>query len=251
MRFTACLFSLLLFLSCNDDAEPVIDVANLADYIALNDNLERDEVIACAGGRLEGLFDDPSSQSSIIFYPIEGASDFRYFESASVLDSLDHSAFITKDLDDDALFNGYLRKFNNTNFEGERVGIVTFLTDGTLHISNPIRLKTNVKPTEVTSDLVSITDNGVQPTFVWQDGIIDETAIYFQVVSDEDGNLISGTYTFDNNFTFYDLENVVLNITDTTSLPFLVPNRNYTFTMMGVSEDNWVNLFIQRDFSTN
>ena len=53
------------------------------------------------------------------------------------------------------------------------------------------------------------------------------------------GNLISGTYTYEPNFTFYDLSNVVLNITDTSSVPLLKENSTYTFTLMGVSEDNW------------
>jgi len=63
-------------------------------------------------------------------------------------------------------------------------------------------------------------------------------------------NLISGTYTYDRAFTVYDLSNVVLNITDTTFVPTLEPNQNYNFTMMGVSEDNWVNLFIRKTFVT-
>ena len=88
------------------------------------------------------------------------------------------------------------------------------------------------------------------PRFSWEDGIIDESVIYFQIISDEANNFISGTYTFEKEFTFYDLSNVVLNITDTTSTPTLEPNQDYKFTMMGVSEDNWVNLFIEKEFTT-
>ena len=117
-------------------------------------------------------------------------------------------------------------------------------------MSNPIRLKINTKPTEVNADLLTISDNGVEPTFSWEDGLIPENAIYFHVVSDLDNNLISGTYTFDREFTFYDLDNVVLNITDPATNPSLEPNQEYNFTMMGVSLDNWVNLLIQRRFTT-
>ena len=153
-------------------------------------------------------------------------------------------------LESEPLFNGFLARFNNPDFEGERQGIVTFLTEGRLHISNPITLKSNTKPTEINEELLNVVENNINPTFEWQSGIIDENAIYFQVVSDADGNLISGTYTFDTNFTFYELDNVVLNITDPTTNPRLQPQSDYVFTLMGVSLDNWVNLFIEQEFST-
>ena len=117
-------------------------------------------------------------------------------------------------------------------------------------MSNPIKLKINTKPTEVNADLLTIIDDGVTPTFRWDDGLIPENAIYFHVVSDLDDNLISGTYTFDREFTFYDLDNVVLNITDPSTTPLLEPNQEYKFTMMGVSLDNWVNLLIETRFTT-
>jgi len=113
-----------------------------------------------------------------------------------------------------------------------------------------IRLKTNIKPTEKNADLVETFEDVVSPSFTWQDGQIEENIIYFHIISDLDDNLISGTYTIEKNFTFYDLSNVVFNITDTTFVPTLEPNQDYKFTLMGVSEDNWVNLFAQKEFST-
>jgi len=80
------------------------------------------------------------------------------------------------------------------------------------------------------------------PFFSWQDGLYDDTKIYFQVVSDAQRNLLSGTYTFDKMFTYYELDNVVLNITKNTP-PVLSDGNPYEFTLMGVSEDNWVNQF--------
>lgn len=239
---------IILFAACNRDEEPVIN--NLADLVEANSDLVIDELIACAGGIPTGLFGGADEPTDVFFYPIEGAYDFRYFESENVIDKTDTASYIVKELDDEPVFNGYLRKFNNTPFVGERYGIVTFKTPGTLHICNAIKLKTNNKPTEVNADLLDIESNGVNPTFHWVDGVYDENAIYFQVISDIDGNLISGTYTFEQNFTFYDLENVVLNITDPTTTPALSPNQDYQFTLMGVSLDNWVNLVIQETFTT-
>ena len=85
------------------------------------------------------------------------------------------------------------------------------------------------------------------PNFSWEDGSYSDTKIYFQVVSDDENNLISGTYTFESMFQFYDLENVVLNITKGTP-DMLERSADYNFTLMGVSEDNWVNLFSQKSF---
>lgn len=252
MKHIPILLFILLAFSCNDDDNILVDfdINNLADYIALNDALELDEVIACAGGKSGGLFAGDAEPTSVIYYPIEGASEIRYFETASVLDSTDFTQYIAKELNSEPLFNGYLAKFNNTDFKGERQGIVTYKTNGRLHLSNPITIKSNTKPTEVNEDLLTITVNNTTPRFDWQAGIFDENAIYFQVVSDMDGNLISGTYTFDTNFTFYELDNVVLNITDPTTNPSLAPGTDYRFTLMGVSLDNWVNLLIEQDFTT-
>ena len=162
-----------------------------------NIDLERDEVIGCAGGKLDGLLGSPSLPTDVIFYPIDGATDFRYFEAPADIDPRDYNAYVRKDLEVDPLFNGYLLKFNNVAFQGERYGLVTYRTPGRLHMSNPIKLKINTKPTEVNADLLTIIDDGVTPTFRWDDGLIPENAIYFHVVSDLDDNLISGTYTFD------------------------------------------------------
>jgi hypothetical protein len=222
----------------------------LAEYIEQNNDLTRDELIACAGGRAAGLFDGDSEPTSVIYLPVEGATEIRYYESTSLLDSLDFSAYFAKDVDREPILGGKLWKFNIPPFQGEKMSLVSYKTDGKLHICNPIRLKTNPKPTEVNADLVTIQSSGVNPSFNWNVGTIDENAIYFQVISDEQDNFISGTYTFDQNFTFYELDNVVLNITDPTSNPTLLPNTTYKFTLMGVSLDNWVNLYAEKSFVT-
>ena len=71
--------------------------------------------------------------------------------------------------------------------------------------------------------------------------------IYFQVISDANNTLISGTYTIDKWFQYYNLANIVLNITIGTP-PNLIPSDEYNFTLMGVSEDNWVNLVVEKSF---
>ena len=248
--FVYLVFAFLTF-SCGDDTTVSPSENDLATYLEVNADLTPADIIACAGGKEGGLFGVAEEPSTIFFYPIEGATDFRYFEAESVADSMDFEKYIEKDLTDAPIFNGYLWKFNNQPFSGERMGIVTYNTPGNLHTCTPIRLKANVKPTEVNPDRGTVVENGVSPTFTWEDGLIDENVIYFQVISDEAGNLISGTYTYEKEFVFYDTSNVVLNITNPASNPSLEPNQNYKFTMMGVSEDNWVNLLIEKEFITN
>lgn len=250
MRYV--IFILILFsYSCKKEETTSLQESILADYITLNEDRELADLIACAGGKAGGLSVQAESPTSVFFYPITGATDFKYFEAEQVADSMDFSKYMEVDLTDDPVFNGYLWKFNRPLFSGERMGVVTYKTPGKLHVCTPIRHKTNTKPTEVNPDLVSITENGINPSFDWEDGQIDENVIYFQVISDAAGNLISGTYTYEKNFTFYDLNNVVLNITDSTSTPVLELNQDYNFTMMGVSEDNWVNLLIEKEFRTD
>ena len=243
-----------LFSSCSDQLilnNPSIEESSLKEYIELNNTLEIVDLVACAGGSKNGLLGSALEPTDVLFYPVVGASDFRYFETENIVDSTTFSQYVEKKLEDIALYNGYMRKFNNFPFVDERMGIVTYKTPGKLHISNPIRLKTNTKPTEVNEDLLIVEENGIMPSFTWTDGIIDENIIYFQAISDNDNNFISGTYTIDKEFTFYDLSNVVFNITDTTSVPRLNPNSEYTITLMGISEDNWINVYMEKSFSTD
>ena len=242
--------SAFLLLSCNE--EPVLNEEVLADYINLNLHLEvGSDIVACAGGKENGFLGSNLEPTDVIFYPIEAATDFRYFEANDVADSTDLSMYLAKPLMDEPIFNGYLWKFNNTPFSGEKMGIVTYKTPGKIHMCNPIRLKTNDKPTEVNANVITVSENGITPSFSWSNGMIDENFVYFHVVSDLENNLISGTYTVEQTFTFYDLSNVVFNITDTSSTPSLEPNTEYKFTLLGVSEDNWINLFGETVFSTN
>ncbi len=241
------LLTLALLSSCSDDN----DQRSLAEYIEENASLELADLVACAGGREEGLLGAASEPTDVFFYPIEGATDFRYFEAENVADSIDFTKYIEKDLDSEPVFNGYLHKFNNIPFTGERMGIVSYRTPGNLHICTAIRQKTNLKPTEVNDNLLEVQENNLTPSFTWDEGLIQENVIYFQVVSDSENNFISGTYTVDKEFTFYDLDNVVFNITDTLASPTLRPNESYTFTLMGISEDNWINVFMEKDFVTN
>ncbi len=225
---------------------------SLQDYIEEKSELTiSDKLIACAAGIPGGFLGETKYPTSVFFYPVSGAHTFKYFEAKNITDSLNYEKYIAKELPSAPVFNGYLHRFKNTAFDGERMGIVTYITSGKLHVCTAIRLKTNVKPTEILPQNVTVTADSINPLFEWIDGAIAENVIYFEVVSDTLNNLISGTYTYDNNFRFYDLSNVVLNIRDVQPAPVLASNTNYNFTLMGVSDDNWVNLMAEVPFQTN
>lgn len=235
--YTTCIF---LWYSCQKDETLVEDtLAELTSAIPF----KVDNVIACAS-----TSDTDTNTIFAYFYPRPGASDFRYYETASIEDDKnDYTKYRQIDIVPTDLFNGYLKKFSRT-LSQEKWVIITFLENEELHLSNPIRLKQNTKPTEFTDLLeIELATMGM-PVFTWKDGIYQHNKIYFQIISDMENDLLSGTYTFDTTFQYYTLENVVLNITRDIP-PVLQASQEYKFTLMGVSEDNWVNLIVEKDFN--
>lgn len=210
-------------------------------------------VIACAGGNSSSAFmADSENPISVFFYVDEGATNFQYFETNSInVDENDYNNYFPKAYEVTNMFNGVMRKFVHPLVSNERWGIVTYETDGMVHICDPIRIKAVVAPTEDISPIVTIIESGVNPEFDWMFENEPENDIYFSVVSDQEENMVSGVYTHDKSWTFYNLSNVVLNVTPGSEAPSLSPNMEYNYTMMGVSEDNWIHTFASRTFRTN
>jgi len=228
-----------LILSCSTDAENIL--ATTLDSAIASKEVVVDNVIACAASNSD---DD---LISVFFYPRPSTTNFRYFETVDEsVDKNDFENYIPVEFPIRDVFNGFLKKFEvSTN--NEKWVIVAFDEGGKTHLSNPIRLKQNTKPTEYTSQNIAVEASTNMPSFSWQDGRFSDTKIYFHVVSDAVNNLLSGTYTFERNFQYYNLDNVVLNVTQGTP-PVLKSGSSYNFTLLGVSEDNWVNLFSEIPF---
>lgn len=237
-RFCSLMITFLL-LSCSTDAEniltPTLDTSLASKKVVL------DNVIACAANN------DTNDKISVFFYPRTGATNIQYFETVDTsVDKNDFENYTAEVVPIFDVFNGYLKKFEITS-DTEKWVIVSFDESGQTHLSNPIRLKQNSKPTEYLPENIAIDTSSAMPNFSWKDGKYTDTKIYFQVVSDIANNLLSGTYTFEKKFQYYSLDNVVLNITKGTP-PALMSEQSYDFTLMGVSEDNWVNQFSQTSF---
>lgn len=243
MRSWVLFFAVIgILLSCQEDNNLEVP-QNLQRYVELYSQNALGEVIACAASDAQD-----HDKSFVFYYPLLGATDIQYYESASLgINPNDYSNYERKELEIEPVFGGKLGRFVRIE-AAEAWCVVTFRLQGTLHISNPIRLKNGTKPTEWINTVAIDHTTNLQPTFTWMDGQIVENVIYFQVISDIQNQFLSGTYTTEKSFQYKNDSNVVLHI-NTETPPTLSTGQEYNFTMMGVSEDNWVNLVIQKTFT--
>ena len=236
IKYIILCFSILL--SCSKDDE---EISQSLDTYTQNKAFEMGAVIACAAS------DNDTGDILTFYYPELGATDIRFYETTNTeVDEADFKNYIRNFPVSEPVFGGHLGKFTQ-KASNEKWIIITFELDGDIKISNPILTKQVSKPT-VWNDLTIINQSqSGMPNFTWEDNLVGENAIYFQVISDKNNNLLSGTYTYENMFQYYNTSNVVLNVTVNTP-PDLVLFEKYNFTLMDVSLDNWVNLVIQKSF---
>lgn len=238
-------FLIILFLlcSCETKDENFVNINNLQEYINDYSSQNLGEVIACAANSKIN-----TDITYVFYYPLIGASDIKYFETENTsVNPNNFSNYKLKELNKEPVFNGKLSRFIKES-NVEVWCIVTFMLDEKLYKSNPIRIKNQTKPSQWTSDVSINYTEQLKPKFSWQDGNINENEIYFEVISDPQNNFLSGTYTTEKWFQYKNFSNVVLEI-NTTEPVNLTANNTYNFTMMGVSEDNWVNLIIEKQFT--
>ena len=243
MRRIIHFFWVLLICSCTTDEQNDVKPSNLASAIEGRE-IAISSVIACAGNSEDGEL------VNVYFYPRPGVTNIRYFETETVNeDPNTYGNYTEQQPPLRGIFNDYLQFFE-VGPGREKWVIITFEENGVVHISNPIRLRHLTQMTEFLPENVSV-DTGKQPTmpkFTWVDGNFGDSIIYFHVVSTQDDDLLSGTYTLEKNFQYYKLDNVVLNITREIP-PELELDVRYNFSLLAVTEDNWVNLFSEITFS--
>jgi len=258
VKSSSFLFLLLILItSCNPEApdcESCPGLNTLERYFEINvDFTTDDQLIACAAGGQTIFLEDATRPLSVIFYPLPDAYEFRYFETETIdVDPADFTNYNEVGSENLPMLNGFLNYFKRTEIENERWAIVTYKVDNTIHYCNPIRLKLSTQPSVYDPSVVTIDKTvSVQPKFTWTDGGTTDNFIYFQVITDQDDNVVSATYTKDQQFKYYDISNVVIKLTEDPLNPSLNPSSLYKFTLMGVSEDNWVNLISQNVFFTD
>ena len=227
--------------SCSQDTD--ISVArNLQEYMNENLKVEENTVFACAANASSN-----TSLTYIFYYPEAGASDIRYYELTEA--SFDKDNFINykrESLESEMTFGNKLGRFSRSG-SSENWCLVTYKINGVLRISDPIKLNNTSKATAYSNDVLINYKTTLEPNFTWEDTITNESVNYFQILTDEAQDFISGTYTEDTFFQYYDETNVTLNINDTTP-PELVADEIYNFTTFGIGEDNWVNIIIEEQF---
>lgn len=237
----------IIFFMCscvNDDIEPIV----LNPQSRLSTDIEGrfhqlDAVVACAAG--DSLNSD---LIRVYYYPEEGAQNVKFYETNSPdVDPNDFFNYLSLDIEDAPFFGGTLRQFERL-FSSEQYIIVTYEVNDSIKISTPIRTKNNSLPTEWINTIEIDQQQSTMPLFNWNVASEENNAIFFEVVSDSNDDFLSGTYTYDSEFQYYNLSNVVFNITNGTP-PDLIVGNDYAITVMDVSIDNWVNQVINSPFT--
>ena len=234
----------LLFISCESDSEPLLEKVTLESDIQ-GKTIEKGAVIACAAS------DEKEPLNVLLFYyPKEGATNAKLYisESTDIVPE-DLSNYKEVIADKTPVFSGYLEKFSH-NFTEEKWAIITYKLDGEIKISNPIKIKNSSQPSKWQNNVSINQETETMPIFSWDANNEGNNAIYFEVVTNAQNQLLSGTYTLDNYFQYYKTNNVVLNIT-TEMPPLLERDKEYHFTLMDVSDDNWVNRVLEKSFVIN
>jgi hypothetical protein len=225
--------------SCSEDTDIIVP-RNLQEYIDENSNVGEETIFAYAANASSN-----TSLAYIFYYPEEGASDIRYYElTAATLDETIFENYRRRSLVSTEVFGGKLQRFSRSG-SSESWCLVTYVIQGVLRISEPIKLNNTSKSTAYSDDVSINYKTTIEPNFTWEDGARNESVIYFQVISDEEENFISGTKTADTFFQYYDETTDNIN---TTAPKNLVEDEVYNFTMMGIGEDNWVNILIEEQF---
>lgn len=236
IRYSFLIFLGSLLFSCTSPSDK-----NLQEYTSSFEAV-KDNLVSCAAS-------DPSNDNaSIVFYKtIAGANNLRFWHSETYSeDLLDYT--ILDQLVADDLFNGFMGKYDTSIGNGS---VILSLEKGdTLIYCKPIEILSKDQEALRDNDINIDQSDILNPSFDWPESTIDPSSIYFHLIVDSDDNeAISGTYSYENTFTFYMLDNVVFNVTEKSD-PQLFVDKNYEITLMQVSDNNWVTKISTKVFST-
>lgn len=267
LRLTVGLSLLFALFACEDfevrpeePEEPVEyaapeDGQSLHSFIQVNNLTEQpDSLIACAfSGDHAFLPQGLGADVRILAYSYFEEGEFLYFHSTdrvAASSDLEHytyrSALDTRNVARD--FFEVLPMAQPPTGTFERM-IVARVIEDKIYLSNTIFIKGVDELTASFPGGLAI-ENEPQgiPRFTWPESPGDNV-IYFQLLTDGNDQVISGTYTVEPEFTYYQTDNVVLNVSPgvpPTSLP--ATNGPYRMTVMGVGANNWVNFIRDVEF---
>jgi len=216
----------------------------LQEYIESNDQwTPHDELIACA------LTNEGASEVQTLFYPRPFSTNFKVFRTEDLSgDPDDLTQFYETEETPRFIFNNYMGSYDSDINGPEHFVRVSYVSNDSLWYSKTITLKSNSEPT-LEDDVINIDfSTSLNPIFTWEDNSTGDNIIYFHVIEDQRGDAIMGVYTENRMFQYYMLDNVVLNVTRPGLVPSLEIGQVYTYHLLGVDRENWVNLYLSRDF---
>jgi hypothetical protein len=194
--------------------------------------------------------DSTGDPISVFYLPPENSTEYKYFESDKYnINVNDLTTFYEKKLESIAEFSGSFIRFLHPSLDFPRWARISCKKNGQILISNAFMINTMSDSTKYCPGLLAFDfDRPTQPLFSWYNDTIPGTSMYLQLLSGADQEIISGTFTTDHYFQFYDLSNVIRNIHDVTPLPVLTKGQICTFTLMGLGPDYWVEMMSDTTF---
>ncbi|MBN4072800.1 hypothetical protein JYT74_02040 [Crocinitomix catalasitica] len=220
------------------------------DETIAESNLSNQTLLAMGAGAEFGYEGDSKHPIYIYFHHVGGATDYRFFETKDLsAASMDYSNYKeVKKAETSGLFNGFIFQLKLKE-EHDRWGIMTYTIGDSLRISDPIKLQAIDRPTQSSVLWLEVDEDSITPVFSWQDSGWGESTDYFVLISDENGDAVCAGITNQKVWIFYDEAALDPNLIS-SPMPVLVGAKNYSFTVYGMSSDNWMNTNITKSFST-
>jgi len=267
LRLTIYLSLLVLFFGCEDfeirPSEPEApieypvpaDGQSLGSFIQGNNLTEQpDSLIACAfSGDHTFLPQGVGADVRVLSYSYFLEGEFLYFHSTdrvAASSDLSHYAY-RRPLGARNVANGFFEVLPMVQPAAgtfERM-IVARVIGPKIYLSNVIFIKGEDTLTATLRGALAVENaSSGNPGFSWPTAPGDNV-IYFQLLTNGNDRVVSGTYTTEPGFTYYQTDNVVLNVSPGTppaSLP--ASNGPYRMTVMGVGANNWVNFIRDTEF---
>ncbi|WP_299013156.1 hypothetical protein [uncultured Polaribacter sp.] len=244
MKFKNLLFFLVMLpflVACSQDNDVLVS-RNLQQFLDENNTIIEDGVTAFAANANAN-----TNLVHIFYFPEEGATNVRYYELTDPsLDENNFANYRRQSLNSQTVFGGKLARFVRASAL-ESYCLVTYFLDGELKISSPIKLQSQSKTTTYSDNVVINYKTRIEPNFTWEESSSADHERYFQVISNEENNFLSGTFTKETFFQFYDEDNVTTTI-NTETPKALEEDEVYNFTMMDIGKDNWVTNIIEEQF---
>jgi hypothetical protein len=175
MDFKKIIFLLICIsiCSCSEDTDITV-LRNLQEYIDEISNVEEKVIFAYAANATSN-----TSLAHVVYYPEEGASEIRYYElTAATLDKTIFANYRRQSLVSTDVYRGKLQRFSRAG-SLESWCLVTYVIQGVLRISEPIKVNNTSKYTAYSNDVSINYTTTIAPNFTWEDGARDESVLYF------------------------------------------------------------------------